>query len=63
MVANMHSIFSHTLVGFFIHIDGEGNGILFRKSHHWYSKVGGVEFIHIGDISVPLVEEVPAVNN
>ena len=63
MVANIHPIFSHTLVGFFIHIAREGNGILFRKSHHRYSKVGEVEFVHVSDISVPLVEGVPVVNN
>ena len=63
MVANIHFIFSHKLVGFSIHIAGKGNGIFFRKSHHWYSKVGGVEFMHIGDRSVPLVEGVPTVDN
>ena len=63
MVANVHSIFSHTLVGFFIHIVGEGNEILFRKSHRRYSKVGGVEFLHVSDRSVPLVERVPGLNN
>ena len=51
------------LVGLSIHIAGEGNGILFRKSHHLYSKVGGVEFVHIGDRIVPLVEGVPVVDN
>ena len=51
------------LVGLFIHIDGEGNGILFKKIYHRYSKVGGVEFVHVGDKSVPLVEGVPTVNN
>ena len=51
------------LVGFLIHIVEEGNGILFGKSHHLYSKVGGVEFVHIGDKSVTLVEGVPTVNN
>ena len=63
MVANIHSIFNYTLVGFFIHIVGEWNEILFKKSHHLYSKVGGVEFVHIGDRIVPLVEGVLAVNN
>ena len=63
MVTNIDSIFNHNLVGFFIHIAGEGNGIFFRKSHHRYSKVGEVELLHIGDKSVPLVEGVPAVNN
>ena len=51
------------LVGFFIHITGEGNEILFRKSHYQYSKVGWVEFMHVGDKSVPLIEGVLAVNN
>ena len=51
------------LVGFSIHIVGEGNGILFKKSHHRYSKVGGVEFVHISDKSVPLIEGVPTVDN
>ena len=63
MVANLHSIFHHMLVGFSIHIAGEGNVILFSNSHHRYLKIGGVEFVHIGDISVPLVEGVLAVNN
>ena len=51
------------LVGSFILIAGERNGILFRKSHHWYLKVGGVEFMHVGDRSFPLVERVSTVNN
>ena len=51
------------LVEYFIHTVRERNGILFKKSHHWYSKVSGVEFVHVGDISVPLVEGVPTVNN
>ena len=63
MVMDIHSIFSHKLVEFFIHIAGEGNGVLFIKSHHRYSKVGGVEFMHVSDRSVPLVEGVLAVNN
>ena len=51
------------LIGFFIHKVGEGSEILFRKSHHGYSKVGGVEFVHIGDRSVPLIEGVLVINN
>ena len=51
------------LVEFFIHVVGEGNRILFKKSHYRYLKVGGVEFVHIDDRSVPLVEGVPVVNN
>ena len=63
MVVNIHSIFNHTLVGFSIHIDEEGNRILFKNSCHWYSKVGGVQFMHIDDRSVALVEGVPTVDN
>ena len=63
MVANIHSFFGYTLIGIFIQIVGEENGILFKKSHHWCLKVGGVEFVHIGDISVPLIEGVPVVND
>ena len=37
--------------------------MLFRKRNHRYSKVGGVEFVHVGDRSVTLVEVIPAVNN
>ena len=51
------------LVGSFILIVGERNEIIFRKSHHRYSKVGGVEFVHFGDRNVPLVERVLVVNN
>ena len=63
MIAKVHSIFSHELVGLFIQIAGEGNGVLFRKCHHLYAKAGGVEVSHISDRSVPLVEGIPAVDN
>ena len=63
MVVDRHSIFSHKLVGFSFYVADEGNKIFFRNSHHHYSKVGGVHFVHIDDRSVPLVEGVPAVNN
>ena len=51
------------LVGFFIHIAREGNEILFKKIHHQYLKVGGVEFLHVIDKRIPLVEGTPTVNN
>ena len=63
MVANIHPVFNHTLVGLCIQIAEEMDGILFRKSHHLYPKVGGVEFAHISDKSVPLIEGVLTVNN
>ena len=63
MVAKVHSIFSHALVGLFIQIIEEGDGVLFRKCNHWYAKAGGVEVAHISNKSIPLVEGVPSVDN
>ena len=63
MVANMHPVLGHTLVGLFILVAGEGNGIFFKESHHKYSKIGGVELAHIGDRSVPLIEGVPMIDD
>ena len=44
-------------------VRGIRHAIYFRKSQHWYSTVGGVEFVHVGDINVPLIEGVLVVNN
>ena len=63
MVMNIHPIFSQALVGLFIQIAREGDEILFRKSHHGYPKVGGVEFAHVSNGSFPLIEGVLEVKN
>ena len=56
MVTKVHSVFSHALVGHFIQIVGEGDGVLFGKCDHRFAKVGRVEVPHISDRSVLLVE-------
>ena len=56
MVANRHPVLSHTLVGFLVHIAGEGNGILFRTGHHQYSEEIGVEFVHMCGRKVPILK-------
>ena len=63
MVANRHPVLSHTLVGFLVHIDGEGNGILFRTGRHQYSEKIRVEFVHMCGRKFPIVKRVPMVNN
>ena len=47
MVANKHLVLSHKLVGFLIHVAGEGNGVLLTTSCHWYSEEIGVELVHM----------------
>ena len=63
MVANIHPVFSHMLVGFLIHVIGEGDGILLSMSHHRYSEVIRVEFVHMWDRRVPFVKGISMVNN
>ena len=63
MVANVHPIFSHMLVGFFFHVALEGDIILLKKHHHQYSKFDRVEFTRIRNRRVPLVEGVLTVDD
>ena len=63
MVAHVHSILGHALVGLIVQIAGEGNGVLFLKRHHRYAMDGGVKVAHVSNRSIPLVEGAPMVDD
>ena len=56
-LVDKHSVLNHTLVGFLVHVAGEGNGILFSTSHHRYLEEIGVEFAHMYGRRVPFVKQ------
>ena len=56
MVAHIHPVLSHALIGPLIQVDEEGDGVFLPTSHYRYAKVVRVKITHVHDGRFPLVE-------
>ena len=62
MVAHIHPVLSHALVGPLIKVDGEGDGVFLPASHRRYVETVRVKIEHVHDRRVPLVEGPRVIN-
>ena len=62
MVAHIHPVLDHALVGPLIQVDREGDGVFLLSSQCWYEEDVRVKVTHMRYGRVPLVEWPPIVN-
>ena len=62
MVAHIHLVLSHALIGPLIQVDRAGDGVLLPTSHCRYAEAMRVKIAHVRDGRVPLVEGPSVVN-